>query len=123
MEKQAKRKKHAGGRPRIDPDSVATFHLGLSFSDALRDEMLRLVARANERLVAQGLPGKVTASSLARVWIEERMLAELQQLAAEKELAPQPPRKSVYDWIKEHGAELRAARAAQLNGNKKEGTS
>jgi hypothetical protein len=105
-----KRTKHPGGRPRIDPDSVASFHLGLSFSNTLRTGFLRLVEKANERRAAEGLPGKITPSSLARVWIEERMLAELQRLDAEGELAPQPPRKSVYDWIREHGAELRAER-------------
>ncbi len=99
--------KHAGGRPRIDPESVAAFHLGLSFSDALRDGMLLLVRKANERLGAQGLPAKVTASSLARTWVEERMLAELERLKGEQALEPQPPRKSVYDWIKENCAEIR----------------
>jgi hypothetical protein len=105
-----KRAKHPGGRPRIDPRSVAAYHLGLSFSDDLREAMLVLVAKANERAAAAGLPAKVTPSGLARAWIEERILVELTQLKTVDEPERKPARKSVYDWINEHRAELRAQR-------------
>ena len=57
-----------------------------------------------------GLPAKMTASSLARAWVEERMLAEPERLKNEQALEPQVPRKGVYDWINEHRAQIRGER-------------
>lgn len=71
-------------RKRIDPESVAVFHLGLRFPDRMRDDLFACVDAANERARTQGLPANVTASSLVRVWIEQRLAEELARLGKKK---------------------------------------
>jgi len=58
----------------------ATYHLGLRFRDALRDQLLECVDVSNERMQTQGMPATVTPSSLVRAWIEQRLEEELENL-------------------------------------------
>jgi hypothetical protein len=70
------RPKNLRGRPRIDPASVAHYHLGLRFPDAMRDRLLALVDEANRELHAKGFPQMITPSSLVRAWIDQRIKQE-----------------------------------------------
>lgn len=73
------------GRPRRDPSAgPPSFHLGLRFDTKRGDLMLKLVELANERAVEHGIPATVTPSSLAYLWISERLEVEAAKLDGKK---------------------------------------
>jgi hypothetical protein len=63
----------------VNPAGRGAFHLGLRLGDSLRDELLVLVAAANERAKAAGLPPTVTPSGLVTHWIVERISEEMKR--------------------------------------------
>lgn len=97
------------GRPRIDPESAAAVQIGVRLPDRLYDDFTRQVARTDARRQAEGLPGVVSASGLARLWIEERLAIEV---ALEKEAVAlagrERPVKTCWDWLRENALEARA---------------
>jgi len=69
------------GRPPRDPNAgPPSFHLGLRFDQKRGEQMLRLVEAANARAREHGIPANVTPSSLAYLWISERIAEEIQKL-------------------------------------------
>jgi hypothetical protein len=102
------------GRPRIDPESAAAVQIGVRLPDRLYEDFMRQVARTDAKRLAQGLPGVVSASGLARLWIEERLAIEV-ALAKEAGVSAGSERlvKSRWEWIREHALEARAEALAK----------
>lgn len=71
------------GRPRKNdpgggaPDTKLGFHLGLRLAGERGEQIKKLVALANERARAAGIPANVSASSLVTMWITERIGQEM----------------------------------------------
>ena len=79
--------KRRRGRPPRDPANAtgrASFHIGLRLPDAKRDELLRLVAEAQERARLARVPAHVTPSNLVYSWILEAIDREIAKSDAEK---------------------------------------
>lgn len=75
------------GRPPRDPSAPtgrASFHIGLRLADARRDQLLALVAAANKRAEAAGLPPTFTASGLVVHAIHQWLDSETAKLAKGK---------------------------------------
>jgi hypothetical protein len=66
-----------GRKAREDRASVHGVHLGLRLTPELASMLHAVLERANMVATTMGLPPNVTASSLVRRWIEERLRAEM----------------------------------------------
>lgn len=109
--------KRGRGRPRIDPESPSAVQIAVRLPDRLYAEFANYVEKEKERSKVLGQAGVVSASSIARMWIEERLLIErrleleAQQIAAKKK-APERPLRTVWDILRENVQQMRAEQAA-----------
>ena len=91
--------------------------IAVRLPDRLYAEFANYVEKEKERSKVLGQAGVVSASSIARMWIEERLLIErrleleAQQIAAKKK-APERPLRTVWDILRENVQQMRAEQAA-----------